>query len=156
VERANLQAGEWVLVNGATGGMGLAAVQLALQIGAKVRLHSYSFVLVLTTYALALIHLFFVLHSFSSILVFVLTTSALALNLRDCSRMQWYPVHAPQVIATGGSDEKLEEVCENLKKILYMYCKDTWARVLFTLSGHTLACIATPGVAVRPWRHEHY
>lgn len=36
IERANLQKGETVLVNGATGGMGLAAVQIARAIGARV------------------------------------------------------------------------------------------------------------------------
>lgn len=35
VERAGLQPGETVLVNGATGGMGLAAVQVARAVGAK-------------------------------------------------------------------------------------------------------------------------
>jgi NADPH2:quinone reductase len=35
-ERGKLQPGEWVLVNGATGGMGLAAAQLAHRAGAKV------------------------------------------------------------------------------------------------------------------------
>ncbi|KAJ7770213.1 alcohol dehydrogenase [Mycena maculata] len=36
VGRANLQAGEWVLVTAAAGGVGLAAVQLAKALGAKV------------------------------------------------------------------------------------------------------------------------
>jgi NADPH2:quinone reductase len=36
VERGALKKGEWVLVHGATGGMGLAAVQMAKIIGAKV------------------------------------------------------------------------------------------------------------------------
>ena len=36
VERANVQAGEWVLVNGATGGMGMAAVLLCRHLGAHV------------------------------------------------------------------------------------------------------------------------
>ncbi len=36
VERGQLQKGEWVLVHGATGGMGLAAVDLARALGAKV------------------------------------------------------------------------------------------------------------------------
>lgn len=36
VERGRLQAGEWALVHGAAGGMGLAAVDLARALGAKV------------------------------------------------------------------------------------------------------------------------
>lgn len=36
VRRANLQAGEWVLVHGAAGGVGLAAVDLAKAMGARV------------------------------------------------------------------------------------------------------------------------
>ena len=36
VSRAALQAGEWVLVHGASGGVGLAAVDLAMALGAKV------------------------------------------------------------------------------------------------------------------------
>ena len=36
VRRANLQAGEWLLVHGAAGGVGLAAVDLAKAMGAKV------------------------------------------------------------------------------------------------------------------------
>ena len=36
VRRARLQAGEWVLVHGAAGGVGLAAVDLAKHLGAKV------------------------------------------------------------------------------------------------------------------------
>ena len=36
VERARLQPGEWVLVHGAAGGMGLAAVDLARALGARV------------------------------------------------------------------------------------------------------------------------
>lgn len=36
VRRANLQPGEWVLVHGAAGGVGLAAVDLARSIGARV------------------------------------------------------------------------------------------------------------------------
>ena len=36
VERARLQPGEWVLVHGASGGMGLAAVDLAKALGARV------------------------------------------------------------------------------------------------------------------------
>jgi NADPH2:quinone reductase len=36
VERARVQPGEWVLVHGAAGGMGLAAVDLAKALGAKV------------------------------------------------------------------------------------------------------------------------
>ena len=36
VRRAQLQAGEWVLVHGAAGGVGLAAVDLARQMGARV------------------------------------------------------------------------------------------------------------------------
>lgn len=36
VERGRLQAGEWVLVHGAAGGMGLAAVDLAKALGARV------------------------------------------------------------------------------------------------------------------------
>lgn len=36
VERARVQPGEWVLVHGASGGMGLAAVDLAKALGAKV------------------------------------------------------------------------------------------------------------------------
>ena len=36
VRRARLQAGEWLLVHGAAGGMGLAAVDLAKHLGAKV------------------------------------------------------------------------------------------------------------------------
>ena len=36
VSRANLQPGEWVLVHGASGGVGLAAVDLARALGAKV------------------------------------------------------------------------------------------------------------------------
>jgi NADPH2:quinone reductase len=36
VERAHVQPGEWVLVHGATGGMGLAAVDLAKALGARV------------------------------------------------------------------------------------------------------------------------
>ncbi len=36
VRRADLQAGEWVLVHGAAGGVGLAAVDLARSMGAKV------------------------------------------------------------------------------------------------------------------------
>ena len=36
VERAQLRAGEWVLVHGAAGGMGLAAVDLARALGARV------------------------------------------------------------------------------------------------------------------------
>jgi NADPH:quinone reductase len=36
VERGQLQSGEWVLVHGAAGGMGLAAVDLAKALGAKV------------------------------------------------------------------------------------------------------------------------
>lgn len=36
VERARLEPGEWVLVHGSTGGMGLAAIDLAKALGAKV------------------------------------------------------------------------------------------------------------------------
>lgn len=36
VERARIEAGEWVLVHGAAGGMGLAAVDLAKALGARV------------------------------------------------------------------------------------------------------------------------
>jgi NADPH2:quinone reductase len=36
VERANVQPGEWVLVHGATGGMGLAAVHVCKLLGARV------------------------------------------------------------------------------------------------------------------------
>ncbi len=36
VRRAHLQAGEWVLIHGAAGGVGLAAVDLALHLGARV------------------------------------------------------------------------------------------------------------------------
>jgi NADPH2:quinone reductase len=36
VERAKVQPGEWVLVNGATGGMGMAAVHICKALGAKV------------------------------------------------------------------------------------------------------------------------
>lgn len=36
ITRANLQAGEWVLVHAAAGGVGLAAVQIAKAMGAKV------------------------------------------------------------------------------------------------------------------------
>jgi len=36
IERGNLQKGEWLLVNGGTGGMGMAAILLAKQIGAHV------------------------------------------------------------------------------------------------------------------------
>jgi NADPH2:quinone reductase len=36
VERARLQQGEWVLIHGASGGMGLAAVDLAKALGARV------------------------------------------------------------------------------------------------------------------------
>ena len=36
IERANLQRGEYVLVNGATGGVGMAAVLLAKKVGARV------------------------------------------------------------------------------------------------------------------------
>jgi NADPH2:quinone reductase len=36
VWRANLQAGEWLLVHGAAGGVGLAAVEIGLALGAKV------------------------------------------------------------------------------------------------------------------------
>ena len=36
VRQGRLQAGEWVLVNGATGGVGLAAVQIAKRLGARV------------------------------------------------------------------------------------------------------------------------
>jgi len=36
VERARVQPGEWVLVHGASGGMGLAAVDLAIALGARV------------------------------------------------------------------------------------------------------------------------
>lgn len=36
ITRANLQAGEWVLIHAAAGGVGLAAVQIAKAMGAKV------------------------------------------------------------------------------------------------------------------------
>ncbi|MEZ5660598.1 MAG: NADPH:quinone oxidoreductase family protein [Burkholderiaceae bacterium] len=36
VERAHLRAGQWLLVHGASGGMGMAAAQLGIQLGAQV------------------------------------------------------------------------------------------------------------------------
>jgi NADPH:quinone reductase len=36
IQRARLKAGDWVLINGAAGGIGIAAIQVAKQFGAKV------------------------------------------------------------------------------------------------------------------------
>jgi hypothetical protein len=87
-----------------------------------------------------------VLHSLSSSSVLVLTTCALALNYLTSVAALALPsvshamvaLHAPQVIATGGSAEKLKEVCKKSEKTLNMYPFVTWSRVFgLSIWSHT-------------------